>query len=68
MALTKNVNGKQIKMTAAEEKAIRAEWKKNLKETIARDAEAERDQKIRDEMERIAREQAIANLQDHDEI
>jgi len=42
MALTKLVNGERVKCSSAEEKAIRAEWKKNEKEAEAFLVEEER--------------------------
>jgi len=68
MALTKLVNGERVQCSATEEKAIRAEWKNNEKEAVAKAAETEREEKIRVEIDRITREQAIANLESRGEL
>lgn len=54
MALYKRVNGKKVKMSAKEEKALRAEWaKEDVKETALREAAAQK---------RVLRGQAIIKL------
>jgi len=64
----KRVGDMDVDLTDSEKEAMVADWNAYEAERPIHEAGAEREDKIQQEIDRIAREQAVANLEERGEL